>query len=236
MKWGCTMSIVPTRARYGAVLDANVLVPVALCDTLLRLAADHFYRPFWSERILDETERVMVDKLSISRRKARRRIGQMRQAFPDAVVRNVDSYQFGLPDPDDEHVLAAAVKSEAQAIVTFNADDFPKAICTSEDIDVISPDDFLIYQWDFDPERVRSIIYAQVGALRAPVQGLAQVLLGLARHTPSFARQLTRSIMNDVEELHNHLEGELGSDSEGIVEIPERFRPLADVTLNHEQM
>jgi predicted nucleic acid-binding protein len=227
------MSIVPTRARYGAVLDANVLVPVALCDTLLRLAGDHFFRPFWSQVILDETERALVEKLGVTPRKARRRVEQMQAAFPDAVVHNVAGYAFGLPDEGDEHVLAAAVRSEAQAIVTFNVADFPATICAKEEIEIIVPDDFLIHQWDFDPERVRSIIYAQVGALRTPVQGLSQVLLALAPHAPSFVRRLTSAIVEDITEFSELLENALSTRDAAVVEVPDRFRPLVDVTLNH---
>ena len=220
------MSVIPTRGRYGAVLDANVLVPIALCDILLRLAGGHFYRPFWNLEILAETERAMVDRLGISPRKAKRRVAQMQRAFPDAIVHNVDRYDFGLPDPNDEHVLAAAVKSEAQAIVTMNIRDFPEVICQKEDVEAISPDDFLIHQWDFDAERVRSILYAQVGALTHPPQGISSVVLSLARHAPRFSGLLARAITTDLEELVEHLEIRLGSSESA--DLPEHLRPLAE--------
>ena len=125
----------------------------------------------------------------------------MRAAFPDAIVSNLGSYSFGLPDPKDEHVLAAAVRSEAQAIVTFNSDDFPKLICEKENVEVIAPDDFLVSHWGFGRERMRSVIYAQVGALRTPVQGLSNVLLALRPHAPNFVAHLTRSIAEDMSDV-----------------------------------
>jgi hypothetical protein len=82
------MSTAPTQPQYGAVLDANVLVPVALCDMLLRLAAEHFYSPYWSEQILAENEHALVEQLDIARHSARHRIGQMRAAFPEAMVQD----------------------------------------------------------------------------------------------------------------------------------------------------
>lgn len=200
------MLIVPTRTQYGAVLDANVLVPAALCDTLLRLAADRFFRPFWSSEILSETERTLVNQLEISSRRARRRVESMRSAFPEATFDNLGDHSFGLPDPNDEHVLATAVGAEAQFIVTFNTRDFPDAICAKEDVQIITPDDFLVAQWSADYIRVRSVIYAQVGALRAPTQGMSNVLMALWPHAPEFVIRLSRSIADDMDELLTRLE------------------------------
>lgn len=130
----------------------------------------------------------------------------MQAAFPEAAADPLDDRFFGLPDPGDEHVLATAVTSEAQFIVTFNTRDFPEAICEKENIQVITPDRFLVTQWNVDHERVRSIIYAQTGALRAPVQGMSSVLQALSPHAPEFMIQVARSIANDMGELLTRLD------------------------------
>lgn len=89
--------------------------------------------------------------------------------------------------------------------MTFNLADFPAAICARENIEIATPDDFLVVQWSRNPERVRNVIYAQVGALRAPTRGLSQVLLGLATHAPRFATILVESIAADIDEVRRHL-------------------------------
>src|SRR5438876_5553777 len=116
--------------EYAAVLDACVLVPMPLCDTLLRLAEDPaFYRPLWSEEILREVGDVLEKKFGYTQQQRSRRLTAMREAFPEALV----SIPKGLPetfdcgaDPDDRHVLAAAVRGQANAIITHNIKHFPQ--------------------------------------------------------------------------------------------------------------
>lgn len=100
--------------RFPVLLDACVLVPYPLCDLLLRLADADMYRPLWSAQILDEVERTLINRMGVSPAKARRRLDQMRSAFPTA---SVEGYQDLVPamtnDPKDRHVLAAAVRARA---------------------------------------------------------------------------------------------------------------------------
>jgi len=73
--------------EFSVVLDACVLVPMPLCDTLLRLAEDPpLYRPLWSNRILEEVGTAVRNKLNHTERQSNRRIEAMRQAFPEALV------------------------------------------------------------------------------------------------------------------------------------------------------
>lgn len=120
---------------FAALLDTCVLWPSKQRDFLLSLAVESLYRPLWSSSILDELQYCEFDKLSRKRgltdaeaaAKAARLIEVMRTRFDDAEVRNWEPYEgtFGLPDIDDEHVLAAAVAGHAGAIVTVNLKDFP---------------------------------------------------------------------------------------------------------------
>jgi len=121
---------------FTALLDTNVLWPSLLRDFLLSLAVEGLYRPVWSEAILEELHDCEVTKLTrrgVERSEARARavqlIEQMRTHFDDAVVTGWEGLDgtYGLPDPDDEHVLAAAVLGGAGAIVTWNTKDFPDA-------------------------------------------------------------------------------------------------------------
>ena len=117
---------------YSALLDACVLVPNALCDTFLRLAESGFYRPIWSQRILDGTKWAITKiRPDIDVRRIDWRLQQMNAAFEDTQIEGWEQVCAGLdlPDPDDRHVWAAAIKGGAQTIVTFNLKAFPKVNC-----------------------------------------------------------------------------------------------------------
>ncbi|WP_288831393.1 PIN domain-containing protein [uncultured Corynebacterium sp.] len=100
--------------KYSALLDACVLVPISLADTLLRLAEIGLYRPLWSDRILDEVtaaiESVHPDLKGGG--KARARARTMDAAFEDASVTGWEDLisAITLPDPNDRHVVAAALR------------------------------------------------------------------------------------------------------------------------------
>lgn len=122
---------------FSAVLDTSVLWPSLQRDFLLSLAAEGAYAPKWSTAILDELvfhEAAKLIKLGKpsdeSERSAQRLIAQMSGAFDDALVTNWERLEgtYGLPDPDDEHVVAAAVMCGAEVIVTENLKDFPESL------------------------------------------------------------------------------------------------------------
>jgi len=97
---------------FTVLLDANVLVPVALADTLLRAADQGLFAPLWSERILDEVRRAILkihDDIDPGRVDAR--LHAMNRAFEDAGVTGWESLEANttLPDPDDRHVVSAAI-------------------------------------------------------------------------------------------------------------------------------
>ena len=92
--------------RYAVVLDACVLVPIALADTLLRIAEKGLYRPLWSERILGEAQAAIEEiHPGID---VQKRFTDMREAFDDALVTGWEELEAGilLPDNDDRHVVA----------------------------------------------------------------------------------------------------------------------------------
>lgn len=119
---------------YSAVLDTCVLVPSRARDVLLELASTGAYRPLWSSEILNELDRAL--RTLANRRGASledtnayltRLFQQMSAAFPDALVTGWEALigTVQLPDPDDRHVVAAALAGRADVIVTDNLADFP---------------------------------------------------------------------------------------------------------------
>ena len=119
---------------FAAVLDTCVLWPSLQRDFLLSLAAEGVYHPLWSDRILEELEYEEARKLEArragadeARTRAAALIGRMNTAFDDSCVIGWERLDgtYGLPDPDDEHVVAAAEFAGAEAIVTMNTKDFP---------------------------------------------------------------------------------------------------------------
>jgi len=120
---------------FTAVLDTNILWPSMRRDVLLSLAVEGLYRPVWSQRTLAELEYCERLKLlargehqRVAAQRAQFLISRMRAAFADAVIPESVTQlvaPFGLPDPNDEHVLAAAFAAGAEVIVTDNTKDFP---------------------------------------------------------------------------------------------------------------
>jgi predicted nucleic acid-binding protein len=129
---------------FPAFLDTCVLYPAYLCDTLLRLAEASAYRPLWSADILAELGRNLIDR-GISAERIDRRLAQMTRSFPDALVAGYESLTDGMTNhPKDRHVLAAAVRANAEVVVTFNLKDFPESALKPYDVEAIHPDEFLL--------------------------------------------------------------------------------------------
>src|SRR5690349_3705422 len=113
---------------FVALLDACVLVPISLTDTLLHCASAGLYRLRWSADILHEVQHALVEDLHVTEERAQRRVAHMMRAFPEATV---EGYETLIPsvhprDAGDRHVLAAAVRAQAQVLVTVNTRDFPR--------------------------------------------------------------------------------------------------------------
>ena len=153
---------------YVALLDSCVLWPSTQRDFLLSLAFEGAYRFIFSEAIMSEVEVNEEIKLikrgeteEVARAKAQHLATQMRTTFSDSIVRGWEGLEgsYGLPDPDDEHVLAAAVVGGAGSIVTWNFKDFPEAKIPVG-IQIISPQEFLYETVSMRPDLGRAAVEA----------------------------------------------------------------------------
>ncbi len=114
--------------RLTALLDACVLYPAPLRDLLMHLAVADLFRATWTEEIHNEWIRsVLADRPDLSRRQLERTRDLMDVHVRDCLVTGHEHLipKLSLPDPDDRHVLAAAITCGADVIVTFNLADFP---------------------------------------------------------------------------------------------------------------
>lgn len=167
-------------SRFTVVLDACVLYPAPLRDLLLSLAAVGIFHARWTQRIQDEWVRnLLANRPDLQAEALRRTVATMNDAIDDCLVEKfefmVDS--LTLPDPDDRHVLAAAIVGHADAIVTFNLRDFPEAYTAAHGIEVLHPDDFLVAQYDLAPISVLKTIKAARARLRNPPKSAAELIV-----------------------------------------------------------
>jgi len=178
---------------FAAVLDASVLYPLPLRDTLLRVAETELYDPYWSERILDEVVRNLVADGRASEEQARRLTDAMADAFDGAAVPQaaIDRLEPAMTnDPRDRHVLATAVVSDAQAVVTLNLKDFPLEACEPFAIEPLHPDVFLLDLYGLDADEVYEALKRQAAALSRPPMTLEELLDRLGVTVPSFAQAI----------------------------------------------
>jgi hypothetical protein len=170
--------------RFTAVLDACVLYPAPVRDLLLHLADFELYTPRWTDRIHDEWIRNLLQyRPDLKAEQLNRTVNEMKKAFPDANVEKYESLipSFQLPDEDDRHVLAAAVRCNADVIVTSNLKDFPKGYLKELDIEAQHPDLFISNLIDLNPSKSKEAFLQQVSFLKNPPMTELQVLESLKK-------------------------------------------------------
>lgn len=128
-----------------ALLDACVLYPTVQREVLLKSARAGVFTPLWSDRILEEWRRAAARLGPVAEAQAGGEIALMRGFWPEASVRPKasDEARLYLPDPNDIHVLAAAIAGSAEVIVTENSKDFPRGTLYEEGLRRDTPDHFL---------------------------------------------------------------------------------------------
>lgn len=173
--------------RFTVMLDACVLVSPLKRNLLLSLAEAEFFRVRWSARILDEVERAIA-KLIANREpvdaqsKAALARRSMERAFEDAAVTGYKGLVAGLrnpPDPDDAHVIAAAVKTRASVIVTDNLKHFPARLLAPLDLEAKTADAFLADTIDLDVGHAIAAIKQMRGRLSKPEKSPEMLLLAM---------------------------------------------------------
>ena len=183
-------------ARLTALLDANVLYPAGLRDLLLRLADRYLYAPLWSADIHAEwMSSLLADRTDIDAGVLDRTRAVMDGHFPDAIVTGYEilAAELDLPDPDDRHVLAAAIHGGADVIVTGNLRDFPASRLAPHALAAQHPDAFIADLFETDPEAVLAAVRGHRAALRNPPRSVSDYLAALERLGLSRTASLLRT-------------------------------------------
>jgi cytosine/adenosine deaminase-related metal-dependent hydrolase len=171
-------------SHFTVVYDACVLYPAPLRDLLMRLALTDLFRARWSDLIHDEWIRsVLAQRPDLSAQLLERTRQLMNSHVRDALVSGFEHLipAVALPDPDDRHVVAAAIHSGASLIVTFNLKDFPPEVLQRYNLVAQHPDDFIFDLFDLHPARVCEAAASHRRSLRSPPKGVDEYLDTLLR-------------------------------------------------------
>lgn len=171
-------------SHYTALLDANVLYPAPVRDILLQLTVDDLFRAKWTADIHREwIEALLRNEPHRDRAALERTRDLMDRATRDALVTGYESLiaSLELPDPDDRHVLAAAIVGRCDVIVTQNLQDFPPDILKLYGIEVQHPDDFLVSHLNLAPGILCSAVRKVRARLKNPPYSVEEYLATLTR-------------------------------------------------------
>jgi len=168
-----------------AIYDANVLYPAPIRDLFLRIAQSGLVFARWTELIHDEWVRNLLEnnpKMNPESIARTRRL--INEAVRDCLVTGYEGLidTVDLPDPDDRHVLAAAIHADAHAIITYNLKDFPGQALSRYGIESLHPDEFLSSLIATVPGSVCSVIKRQRESLRRPPYTAVELLEIFAGH------------------------------------------------------
>ena len=169
---------------FVVLYDANVLYPNTLRDLLIRLGQSGIVQAKWTDQILDEMfKHLGINRPNLGEDHLGRLCGLMNGAIADVLVTGYEDLieSVSLPDPDDRHVLAAAIRCTAQVFVTNNLRDFPAAALTPWNIEAKSADDFVLSQIYVDAKTVYACVQQIVDSRRRDPATIEDVLAQLER-------------------------------------------------------
>jgi hypothetical protein len=164
---------------FTVLFDACVLYPAPLRDFLLHLSRTGLFRARWTEEIHDEwTRNLLANRPDLKPKQLERTRDLMNRAVPDCLVSGHMNLvaSLTLPDMDDRHVLAAAIRSSAQVIVTFNLKDFPHETLAGFGVQAQHPDTFISHLISLDWTAVCRALKNQRALLKNPPCSAGEVL------------------------------------------------------------
>jgi predicted nucleic acid-binding protein len=173
-------------ATFTALYDACVLYPAPLRDLLMELAGTGLFRARWTDEIHNEwIENLLKNESHRERAKLERTRDRMNAAVLDCLVTGYEALipALTLPDPDDRHVLAAAIRGRADVIVTYNLKHFPDAVLSGYAIKAQHPDEFVSNLISLDAEVVYTAAKEQRARLKNPPKSAEDFLVTLEKQS-----------------------------------------------------
>lgn len=181
-------------STYTVVFDACVMYPAPLRSYLMFLANTGLFRARWTEQIHDEWMRnLRINNPSLDPQKLQRTKELMNCHVPDCLVEDYEPLILGisLPDENDRHVVAAALKGQAEAIITFNLKDFPTLQLNHLGLSAIHPDEFLNDMFELNPSACIKAAQQHRQSLKCPPMSVDDYLECLQKQKlPSFVFKL----------------------------------------------
>ena len=169
-------------ATFTAFLDANVLYSAMVRDLLMNLSNTDLFRLRWSRAVQDEwIGNLLRNRPDLKMEQLERTRELMDRHVPDALVTGYEGLIEGLqlPDPNDRHVLAAAIRGRADVIVTMNLKDFPVETLAPFGIEAQHPDEFVFHLLDLEPGVVCRAVDHHRQLLKKPPKTTEEYLSGL---------------------------------------------------------
>lgn len=164
---------------YTALLDANVLYPAPMRDILMELAVGDLYKARWTDDIHREwINSLLRNEPERSRERLERTRDLMNEHTRDCLIYGYECIipSLELPDPNDRHVLAAAIVGRCDVIVTQNIKDFPAEVLSIFNIETQHPDEFLLNHLDLAPGLFCEAIKEIRSRLKNPPYDIEQYL------------------------------------------------------------
>jgi hypothetical protein len=172
--------------NFAVLYDACVLYPAPLRDLLMHLAVTDMYRAKWTNEIHEEwITNLLSNRVDLNRTYLEKTRDMMNSNVRDCLV---EDYQYlipvlTLPDENDRHVLAAAIRANASVIVTYNLKDFPKKIMNQYGIEAQHPDEFIIHLFDLSSETVCLAVKRHRATLKNPPKTVNEYLATLEKQS-----------------------------------------------------
>jgi predicted nucleic acid-binding protein len=186
---------------YTVVYDACVLYPAPLRDLLIQLATANLFRAKWTDEIHEEwIANLLADRDDLDREQLLHTRRLMDIAVMDALVFGYQHLtpSIELPDPNDRHVVAAAIHARADAIVTTNLKDFPAGALHKYNLEAIHPDEFIAFQKDLDESAVVTAAQRCRRRLKKPPKTPEEYLLILQRQSLPKTAEFLRSFASVI--------------------------------------
>lgn len=183
--------------RYTAVLDACVILPARKRDFLFSFHKVGLYRARWTKEIDDEWHRNLIKLKPELHDRIDRLRSFISNDFEDCYVENYSGLaaDLELPDEDDRHVIAAAIRCGAQAIVTDNLKDFPTSELEKYDIEAVTPDTFLSQTFELFPVQALSAVKVMRSRLKKSPQNVPEFIMSTtAAGLPRLAGELRKYV------------------------------------------